>query len=60
MLSIFTISWILRNNIFKGILTREHCLETKKGAWIKDLRVISNRDLSQMILVDNLAHSFAF
>ena len=29
------------------------------GTYVKDLRVI-NRDLSQMVLVDNAAYSYAF
>lgn len=40
-------------------LFREHCYPTSEGVYVKDLRVI-NRDLSQMILVDNAAYSYAF
>ena len=39
---------------------REHCISTKEGVFIKDLRVIKNRDLEDMIIVDNAAYSFAF
>lgn len=42
------------------ILTRNNCLETKNGFFIKDLRIISNRKLKDMIIVDNLTHSFGF
>lgn len=35
-------------------------METKNGFFIKDLRIIKNRELKNMILVDNLAHSFGF
>jgi len=35
-------------------------LETKNGFYIKDLRIIKNRDLKNMIIVDNLVHSFGF
>ena len=42
------------------ILSRNFCLETKKGLYIKDLRIISNRSLKDLIIVDNLSHSFAF
>lgn len=30
----------------------------KNGLYIKDLTIIKNRDLSDIILVDNLVHSF--
>ena len=42
----------------QGILSRNHCLETHHGLHIKDLRVICNRPLSEVVLVDNLVHSF--
>ena len=32
---------------------------TKKGIYIKDLDIINNRDLKNMVIVDNNAHSFA-
>lgn len=35
-------------------------METKIGFFIKDLRIIKNRDIKDMIIVDNLAHSFGF
>ena len=41
-----------------GILHRENCLITSHGLQIKDLRVVKNKDLSQIIIVDNLIHSF--
>lgn len=46
--------------LINGILTRENCLQTKNGFFIKDLRVINNRNLKNMIIVDNLSHSFGF
>lgn len=42
------------------ILDRNFCLETKNGFYIKDLRIIKNRELKNMFLVDNLVHSFGF
>jgi len=42
------------------ILDRNFCLETKNGFYIKDLRIIKNRDLKNLVLVDNLVHSFGF
>jgi CTD small phosphatase-like protein 2 len=41
-----------------AVLNRDSCLETKNGFFIKDLRVIGNRDLKNLIIVDNLSHSF--
>ncbi len=35
-------------------------MQTKNGFFIKDLRIIKNRDLKDIIIVDNLAHSFGF
>ena len=43
----------------KGILFKNHCLETKKGIIIKDLGVIKNREMKNMVIIDNNAHAFA-
>lgn len=40
-------------------LFREHCHSTADGMFVKDLRVI-NRPLSEIVLVDNAAYSYAF
>jgi CTD small phosphatase-like protein 2 len=42
------------------IFDRSFCLETKNGFYIKDLRIIKNRELKNMVIVDNLVHSFGF
>ena len=39
-------------------LFRESCVQTEEGAYIKDLRVIANRNLSELLLVDNAVYSF--
>ena len=44
----------------KDKLTREDCLLTKKGSRIKDLRIIKNRELRDIVIVDNLVESFGF
>jgi CTD small phosphatase-like protein 2 len=44
--------------IFAKRLYRQHCVETEYGL-IKDLRIIKNRSLSDMLIVDNNALSFA-
>lgn len=35
-------------------------METKNGFFIKDLRLIGNKQLKDMLIIDNLAHSFGF
>jgi len=40
------------------LLDRKYCLPTKKGYFVKDLRVIANRNLENLVLVDNLVQSF--
>lgn len=39
-------------------LYRDHCMVSKEGVHIKDLRVVG-RDLRSLVLVDNAAYSFA-
>jgi CTD small phosphatase-like protein 2 len=41
-------------------LFREHCIKTKEGIFIKDLRVISNRKLKDMVIIDNAFYSYGF
>jgi len=41
-------------------LFREHCTPTEEGVYVKDLRVIGNRNMQDMILVDNAAYSFGY
>ena len=33
-------------------------METQNGFFIKDLRIIQNRELKDIVIVDNLVHSF--
>jgi CTD small phosphatase-like protein 2 len=40
-------------------LFRENCIITKEGYYIKDLRIL-NKDLKDIVIVDNLAYSYAF
>src|SRR5687768_12942095 len=46
--------------IISYILDRNFCLETKNGFFIKDLRLLKNRLLKNILIVDNLVHSFGF
>jgi CTD small phosphatase-like protein 2 len=44
--------------LIEGFLSREQCIQLKDGRFIKDLKIIKNRDLKDIIIVDNLPHSF--
>lgn len=39
-------------------LYRDHCIKTEDNVYIKDLRVFKNRDMKDMIIVDNAVFSF--
>lgn len=45
--------------IFSHRLFRVNCIHTENGMYIKDLRIL-NRDLSNVVIVDNSILSFAF
>jgi len=49
-----------KKEYISGALTRNNCMETKNGFFIKDLRIIGNKQLKDMVIIDNLAHSFGF
>ena len=40
-------------------LYREHCIFIKPGLYIKDLRIFKNRDLKNIVLIENSIFSFA-
>jgi len=42
------------------VLHRHHCMITKFGFHIKDLRIVQNLNLKAALIVDNLAHSYGF
>lgn len=42
----------------KYVISRDRCLVTKNGFFLKDLRILSGRDLKDILIVDNLTHSF--
>lgn len=46
--------------IIQHRLYRQHCVNTAEGMYVKDLRIIRDRDLKDIILVDNSILSFAF
>lgn len=47
------------NKYFSFCLYREHCYQSDKGFFVKDLRVI-NRPFDSMVLVDNSTCCFGF
>jgi CTD small phosphatase-like protein 2 len=42
------------------VFHRDYCMETDKGIRIKDLRIFKNRNLKDMIIVDNFVPAFSF
>lgn len=49
-----------KNEYFSFRMYRQHCVETPEGFYVKDLRVISNRSLNDLVLVDNSVYSFGY
>jgi Dullard-like phosphatase family protein len=47
------------NSIFSHRLYRESCVYLEPGIYIKDLRILANRDLKDVVLIDNNIYSFA-
>jgi Dullard-like phosphatase family protein len=43
----------------KQIYHRDHCVVTKKGYIVKDLKILAGDHLQKVVLVDNSAHCFA-
>lgn len=41
-------------------LFRDHCVTTEEGLYVKDLRVIANRNLEDIVIVDNAVYSFGY
>jgi CTD small phosphatase-like protein 2 len=44
--------------LVQDLLHREHCFETRKGRFLKDLRIVGNRGLQDIVMIDNLVESF--
>lgn len=47
-------------NIIHHRLYRHHCVRPETGVYVKDLSIIADRNLKDMIIVDNSIISFAF
>jgi CTD small phosphatase-like protein 2 len=39
---------------------RQHCFLTPENYYVKDLRIIGNRPMKDIVLVDNSVYSFAY
>jgi CTD small phosphatase-like protein 2 len=48
------------NTLFQHRMYRQHCVQTPEGYYIKDLRVIRNRRMADMVIVDNSVYSFSY
>jgi CTD small phosphatase-like protein 2 len=48
---------LFRYTLFIKIINRENCSQISQGVYTKDLRVIQNRNLEDLILVDNSTYS---
>ena len=46
--------------IIKHRLYRQHCVNPCHGVYVKDLRIIQDRQLKDIVLVDNSIISFAY
>lgn len=49
-----------KREIIQHRLYRQHCVPASEGMYVKDLRIIEDRSLNDIILVDNSIVSFAF
>ena len=47
-------------NLIKYRLFRENCLLTPDGFYVKDLDIFEDRDINEMVIVDNAVYSFAY
>ena len=43
---------------FSAVMSREYCLKYNSGIYIKDLRIFSNRNLNNVLILDNSSVSF--
>ncbi len=39
---------------------RDSCIKTEEGVYIKDLSIIKNRNLKDLVIIDNAVYSFGF
>ncbi len=48
------------HELFDFRMYRQHCVQTPEGYYVKDLRTIRNRELKDIVIVDNSVYSFAY
>jgi len=48
------------NKYIKKLISRKNCVEIKEGFIIKDLRIFADRELKDLLIVDDSVYSFAF
>lgn len=48
------------NELIEYRLYRDSCMNTEEGVYIKDLRIIKNRNLKDIVIIDNAVYSFGF
>ena len=46
------------SSIIKGLLCRPSCVLTTQGCYVKDLRLFSEQNLGNVVIIDNYVHSF--
>lgn len=49
-----------KHHYISGILDKKHCLKTRSGVSIKDIRIIGNRSQNSIVLVDSNISAFSF
>jgi CTD small phosphatase-like protein 2 len=47
-------------SVIKFRLYRQHCINPAPGVYVKELSIISDRDLKDLVIVDNSIVSFAY
>ena len=48
------------NKLISKRLFRDHCVQTEEGMYIKNLKVLGQRNLSDVLIIDNAAYSFGY
>ena len=48
------------NKYFQFRLYRDNCVQTQEGYYVKDMRIFANRDLKDIVIIDNSVYSFSF
>jgi len=49
-----------KRELIERRLYRDSCMLTEEGVYIKDLRIIKNRNLKEVVIIDNAVYSFGF